>query len=95
MSIDAVYTERAHLVAALSKLFPSSLEQHEHKEGEDWDADWLNVVFIDLPTGQVSWHIALTDLRLFDHLPRNAGRKWDGHTTPEKYARLDALSVKL
>ncbi|GGR31318.1 WDGH domain-containing protein [Deinococcus ruber] len=89
--LDAVYRERAHLTAALSKLFPASLEDHIPAEGEEWDPDWTTVLIVDLPTGQVSWHIASWDLELFAHLPRNAGRVWDGHTTPEKYARLDAL----
>ena len=88
MSAEAVYTERAHLVAALTKLFPSSIEEHE---GEDWDDAWRNVCFIDLPTGQVSWHIALKDLHLFEHVPRGQGRRWDGHDVDEKYRRLDAL----
>jgi len=88
-SLDGVYSERAHLVAALSKLWPASIEQHD---GEDWDDQWRNVVIIDLPTGQVSWHIAPADLDLFAHLPRDAGRVWDGHTTGEKYDRLDDLA---
>lgn len=33
------------------------------------------VVYIELPTGQVSWH-----------MPEH-GRPWDGHSTEEKYAR--------
>lgn len=87
---DAVYTERAQLVAALSKLFPASLEEHD---GADWDDEWRTVCFIDLPTGQVSWHIAKADLGYFAHLQKGAGRIWDGHDTPEKYKRLNALPV--
>jgi hypothetical protein len=34
------------------------------------------VVYIDLPTGQVSWH-----------MPQYAG-EWDNHDTPEKYHRI-------
>jgi hypothetical protein len=34
------------------------------------------VVFIELPTGQVSWHI-----------PQH-GIPWDGHTTEEKFERI-------
>lgn len=34
------------------------------------------VFFIELPTGQVSWH-----------LPQHV-KTWDGHSTEEKYARL-------
>lgn len=37
---------------------------------------WPGVVYIDLPTGQVSWHIP------FYPYP------WDGHSTPEKYERI-------
>lgn len=33
------------------------------------------VAYIELPTGQVSWH-----------LPQHE-REWDGHDTPEKYRR--------
>ena len=35
------------------------------------------VVFIELPTGQVSWHV-----------PQHAAA-WDGHDTGEKYRRVD------
>lgn len=39
------------------------------------DPEWP-VVFIELPQGQVSWH-------MLQH-----GRKWDGHSTDEKYRRV-------
>lgn len=83
---DAAYHERNQLVAALSKIFPASLERHPAQEV--WDDDWRWIVFIDLPTGQASWHIHDTELALFAHLPRLAGRKWDGHTSAQKYDRL-------
>ena len=37
------------------------------------------VVYIDLPTGQVSWHVTAYQ------------GKWDGHTTTEKYDRIRAF----
>jgi hypothetical protein len=40
--------------------------------------DWP-VAFVDLPTGQVSWH-----------LPQYAGT-YDLHSTPDKYERIAAL----
>lgn len=43
----------------------------------DQDPEW-EIAYIDLPTGQVSWHI-----------PAYAG-KWDGHGTAEKYKRVRA-----
>lgn len=91
---DMAYRERNKLVAALSKLFHASLERHPD-EDTDWEDDWRWVVFIDLPTGQVSWHIHDSELDLFDHLPRLQGRKWDGHSTEEKYERLARLEPKL
>lgn len=39
------------------------------------EPDWP-VAFIELPTGQVSWH-----------LPQHPNA-WDGHTTEEKYDRI-------
>ena len=86
---DGAYQERDQLVAALSAMFPASLERHP--DGEEWDDDWRWIVFIDLPTGQATWHIHDSELPMFDHLPRLAGRTWDGNTTPEKYARLAAI----
>lgn len=86
---DSAYQERDKLVAALSKLFPASLERHPQEE--EWEDDWRWIVFIDLPTGQASWHIHDSELPMFEHLPRLAGRKWDGHTNEEKYRRLAAL----
>jgi hypothetical protein len=85
------YAERNQLVAALSKLFPASLERHP--ENESYEDDWRWIVFIDLPTGQVCWHIHDSELPLFAHLPRNAGRQWDGHDHEEKYRRLAALKM--
>lgn len=88
---DGAYSERNQLVAAFSKLFPASLERHV---GDPWEDDWRWIVFIDLPTGQATWHIHDTELPRFDHLPRLAGRTWDGHTTEQKYDRLAALQVR-
>ena len=39
------------------------------------------VAYIELPTGQVSWH-----------LPQHP-TAWDGHTTAEKYARVRAFAA--
>lgn len=85
---NGAYSERNKLVAALSKFFPASIEKHV---GENWDDDWRNVIFIDLPTGQASWHIHDSELFMFTHL-KSSGRTWDGHSTDEKYHRLAALA---
>lgn len=45
----------------------------------DWQEHEWPVAFIELPQGQVSWH-----------LPRH-GQAWDGHTNDEKNARIQAF----
>jgi hypothetical protein len=85
---DNAYEERNRVVALLARLFPSGLATTAI---EGWSADWHNCVYIDLPFGQVSWHIHDSQMRLFDGLQAYSG-KWDGHTTDEKYGRIDRLA---
>lgn len=87
---DAAYLERNQVVAALAKAYPSGVARTAI---EGWSEDWHGCVYIDLPTGQVSWHFHDSQAYLFADLPPYAG-KWDGHDTPEKYRRLAALPVK-
>jgi hypothetical protein len=87
---DEAYNERNQVVAALAKLFPSGIARTSI---EGWDAEWHGCVYIDLPTGQVSWHYHDSHSHLFDDLPPYAGA-WDGHDTPEKYRRLAALTSR-
>jgi hypothetical protein len=86
------YTERNALVAALSKLLPSRLSRHPDDD-TDWDDDWRWIVFVNGPTGQMSWHIHDSERPMFDHLEA-CETAWDGHTTPEKYERLAALEPR-
>ena len=88
------YSERNKLVAALTKIFEfdSSIEDHEMVEGQEWDDEWRKVVYINLPSGQVSWHIHASEEPMFAHL-QSKGTKWDGHTTEEKYERVAAIDV--
>ena len=86
---DAIYSERDRLVAALSKCFPAHLCRHEDT-GSDWDDEWRNITCIHLPAGQACWHIHDSELPLFRHLSMGESH-WDGHTSAEKYNRLDRL----
>ncbi len=89
---DGAYAERNKLVALLCSLYQSSLEQ---VGGEGGEPGWNWVVVIALPTGQATWHIHDDELGLFDHVPRDQGAAWDGHTTDEKYVRVaDAAKGK-
>lgn len=89
-ALSAAYRERAHLAAHLAAGYPSVLV-----EGADADAPDWPVLFVKLPTGQVSWHISPDDVGLFSGIRRTmAGMPdapaWDGHSTEEKYARVAA-----
>src|SRR5438309_1507704 len=86
---DNAYRERDQLVAALSKQFDAHLATHTGY----WEDDWRNIVCIHLPTGQATWHIHDSELAMFSHLDR-ADDHWDGHSTEEKYRRLNALAVR-
>lgn len=86
---DAAYYERNQVVAALAKCFPSGVARTAI---EGWSEDWHGCVYIDLPTGQVSWHFHDSQAHLFADLPPYAG-KWDGHDTPEKYRRVASLAT--
>lgn len=88
---DGAYAERNQCVALIAKFAWA----HGCRVGiaktaiEGWDEAWHGCVYIDLPTGQVSWHYHDSDAHLFDFLHPYQG-EWDGHSTPEKYARVNA-----
>lgn len=86
---DAVYRERAHLVAYLTALHPSHIGPTDPAA-----PDWL-VVIVETEAGQMSWHIAPRDAELFGHVPATDSRcrDWDGHTSERKYERLRALTT--
>lgn len=82
----ALYSERAHLVALLTTVYPSRLAYSDPATPE-----WAVVTVLG-PFGLMCWHIAPGDLWLFGHLGAFAGDApppYDGHTTPEKYERLE------
>src|ERR1019366_2731470 len=83
-----VYAERNKLVGLLSKVFPSFICIDE--EGEE---DWQNVVILALPTGQASFHVHTSEMSLFGHLKVLEQNIYDGHSTVQKYARVDAMPV--
>lgn len=81
---DAAYTERNQLVALLACLYPSWKGVDEKLEGTPFET----VVYIDLPTGQVSFHVPDRDIEFFNHVDSNQYRAWDGHATSEKFERI-------
>ncbi len=89
--IDAVYRERNHCVSAIAGAAISlGCRVYVTKTNiPEWDAVWQNCIYIELPTGQVSWHFHDRDAYLFQAFPKIDFVKWDGHDTKEKYKRLN------
>ena len=87
--LDEVYAERnlcVALIASYAQWFGHTVGIKQH-EGEEWEDEWRNVLFVDLPTGQVSWHLHDNELGNFPDILGYA-KSWDGHTTEEKYERI-------
>ena len=80
-----VLNERQMLISLLSRLWPSHLSEAQRP-----NAIAQSVVCIHSPAGQLAWLVSDEELPLFDHLERTAG-DWDGHTSADRYARLDVL----
>lgn len=86
---DQAYRERNHLVAALARLFPSGIRPTDIP---GWDPAWNNCVYIDLPTGQISYHYHDDEAELFKDLPRYT-KPFDGHAKDDVHKRLAELGV--
>ncbi|MHB8122597.1 MAG: WDGH domain-containing protein [Desulfuromonadaceae bacterium] len=88
---DGAYLERNMCVALIARMALTmglTVGIGKHPEGDaTWERDWMNIVFIDLPAGQCSWHIHDSEIPMFSFLPEYAGQ-WDGHDTAEKYRRV-------
>ncbi len=61
----------------------------KHPENDkDWEHDWRNILVIETPEGQMTWHFHDSEMYLFRYFPPFPNYKWDGHTTEQKYERL-------
>lgn len=85
--LDDVYTDRAHLVALLADNYPAYKTPAQDVEEPGW---WL--VYLYVGTQQMSWHISPADAHLLAGIPTVPATdwhvQWDGHTTPQKHARI-------
>lgn len=84
---DGAYDDRMHLVAAMARLFPSGVRD---TVTPGWTPAWKGCVYIDLPTGQISYHYHTRHEALFAGLPAYE-KPWDGHDKGEVHARLGCL----
>lgn len=91
--LASVYTERNKCTAGLAFAANAAGWRVGLAAPHDAEPGWSTAVFIDLPTGQASWHIPDAELHFFDGLP-SYPNKWDGHSTEEKYARVLAMGQR-
>lgn len=88
---DGAYAERNQCVALIARMVIAAggFAARTRTAIDGWSEDWHGCVYIELPTGQTSWHYHDSHAWMFNDLPEIAV-KWDGHTTPEKYRRVNA-----
>lgn len=86
---DEAYRQRNYLVAALARLYPSGVR---NTDIPGWSDDWHGCCFIDLPSGQISYHFHDSHRYLFDGLPAYE-TPWDGHDKDAVHARLLAITA--
>jgi hypothetical protein len=87
---DAAYAERNQCVALIARLVMKmgGFAGVTKTAIEGWEPEWHNCIYINLPTGQVSWHFHDREAHFFTGIPR-INTIWDGHDTPEKYRRVN------
>lgn len=88
---NVAYSERNRVLAALAKAgqelgWNVGVGQHDPADTQQ-ESDWRTLLFIDLPTGQASWHYHDSEKGLLEQLPKYAS-PWDGHSTEVKYERV-------
>ncbi len=88
---DEAYRERNYLVAALARLFPSGIRKTAIP---GWEVDWHGCVYIDLPSGQISYHYHDSQDYLFDGLAAYT-KDWDGHDKDAVHDRLIRLDCPI
>lgn len=92
---DGAYRERAQLLAWLAALHPAVIAPALDLDEPGWWILYLNPA----AAGQMSWHISPRDAGIFAHVervePDDPRAQWDGHTTPEKYQRIAAVTAGL
>jgi hypothetical protein len=89
---DQAYSERNSLLVLICKMAIALGWTVERWLDEEDDDEWQNIVAVDLPTGQASWHIHTSELPQFEWIDLTVSR-WDRHTSEEKYQRVSAVSV--
>lgn len=85
--LKALGQERSLAVLLLAKLAESQGLTVGRKADPEASLMWRNLIFIDLPTGQVSWHIHKDEWNDFLRFPLYKG-EWDGHDKATRNQRI-------
>lgn len=97
-SRDTAYAERDMVLAVVARMalqlgYPVGVGMDFPGDETDGTPDFGTVIFVELPTGQISFHVRDAERTWFAFLPRY-DHDWDGHSTPVKYERmLDYITV--
>jgi hypothetical protein len=89
---DAAYRGRALAAVALAHAALALGLRAGVRIDPDQTPEWRHVLMVELPAGQVSWHIAEADVPLLVGLPDY--QEWDGHTPAQRDERLAAPGFK-
>lgn len=92
--LNNVYAERDKCVALIYHMARLLGYPYGLRHSLDMEPGWQNCAMIDLPTGQVSWHIQDSEEEWFaeGNQIKAYTREWDGHDTEEKYRRVLAFA---
>ena len=90
---DGAYTERNLCLSLATKLALKAGIRAYLAIDETQEPEWKNLVVIDLPTGQASWHVHASEITEFAHLKMDYEYMWDGHSNEEKYGRVKKCTV--
>lgn len=85
---QALYADRNHVVALAAKM-ARELGYAAGVRADPKEPRWP-VVYIELPTGQVSWHVRQDERETIFAWLGEHPTPWDGHDTEEKHRRIRA-----
>lgn len=83
---DAAYRDRNALLAWFAAVHRSHLVPAARTDGA-----WQQVLCVHTEVGQLAWHLPDAELAGFPHVPKEDANDWDGHTTTERYQRIEKL----
>lgn len=88
---DKLYHERNFVIAAFAYCANQLGWKVCIAKDENQTEEFENVIYIETPKGQVSWHLRKGELIWFPFAEKTNESIWDGHSDSTKYMRLFLL----